>query len=177
MNTLLRRSAPLAVVITLLCGLIYTSVQQNYRQTANDPQIQLAEDGAVQIAQGAVPGVILPGTAVDIAHSLAPFVIVYDESGSVLSSNGFLDGVTPATNRGILEAARRHVENRVTWQPAPGVRIAAVVTHVQGGPGGFVLAGRSLREVEHRELSLLLSVCAAWIVMLAGTVASLAVFR
>jgi hypothetical protein len=43
---------------TALCALIYVTVHQSYRQTANDPQIQLAEDGAQQLAHGVAPAQI-----------------------------------------------------------------------------------------------------------------------
>ena len=33
---------PLALVVTVVVGLVYVTVQQNFRQTANDPQIQMA---------------------------------------------------------------------------------------------------------------------------------------
>ena len=39
---------PLGVAVTLVCALIYATVQQNYRQSANDPQIQMAEDAALR---------------------------------------------------------------------------------------------------------------------------------
>jgi hypothetical protein len=59
-------------------------------------------------------------------------------------------------------------ENRVTWQPEPGVRIAAVVASYSGTQSGFVMAGRSLRETERRVDQLGELIGAAW---LAGMVA------
>ncbi|MDB5133834.1 MAG: hypothetical protein JWP37_437, partial [Mucilaginibacter sp.] len=44
-----------AVVITLLCGIIYIVAQQNFRQAANDPQVQLAQEAANAINNGADP--------------------------------------------------------------------------------------------------------------------------
>ncbi len=38
----------------------------------------------------------------------------------------------------------------MTWQPERRVRIATVVVRYEGRESGFVLAGRSLREVEER---------------------------
>ena len=34
----------IAAATTVVCGLVYLSVQQVMRQSANDPQIQIAED-------------------------------------------------------------------------------------------------------------------------------------
>jgi hypothetical protein len=31
-------------IVTILCGLIYVSVQQSHRSVANDPQLQIARD-------------------------------------------------------------------------------------------------------------------------------------
>lgn len=142
---------PLAVVIVALAGLAYLLVQQTYRHLANDPQIQMAEDGAVLRAEGSRPEDLLPASQVDLASSLAPFVIVYDEDGKVLASSASLHGQAPALPDGVLAYTRAHGEDRITWQPEPGVRIAAVIAAVKGAGGGFVLAGRSMREVETRE--------------------------
>ena len=65
---------PLAVASTGMCLLVYATVQQNYRQSLNDPQIQMAEDAAkTEVMHGvtrsidtAVPGA---GKVIDIAHS------------------------------------------------------------------------------------------------------------
>ena len=43
---------PFAIIIVIFSGLVYAIVQQNYRQSANDPQIQIAEDLATAISQG-----------------------------------------------------------------------------------------------------------------------------
>lgn len=52
-----------------------------------------------------------------------------------------------ALNGGVLDYMRQHGEERVTWQPEKGVRMATVVVRYDKG---FVLAGRSMREVEIR---------------------------
>ena len=43
---------PLGLVTLILCGLVNLAVQQNYRMSANDPQIQIAEDVADAVSQG-----------------------------------------------------------------------------------------------------------------------------
>jgi hypothetical protein len=50
----------LAVVTTVLSGLIYLAVQQSYRQSANDPQIQMAEDGAAALENGSPIQILFP---------------------------------------------------------------------------------------------------------------------
>lgn len=169
-RSILRHWLPLAVVLAIVCGLVYATSQQVLRQGANDPQIQLAEDGAAALANGAPVDAIIPTASVDLATSLAPFLMAWDDSGNLLASSGTLHGRLPDIPAGVLDYVRSHGEDRITWQPEPGVRIAAVFVHAQTGPGGFVMAGRSLREVEKREDQAeqiaLLGMLAAWIVSL-----------
>ena len=82
---------------------------------------------------------------VDIASSLAPFVAVYDPAGTVVATNGRLDGRAPVPPLGVLATATKKGSDTVTWQPRAGVRIGLVVLRWHGGT---VLAGRSLRRVE-----------------------------
>ena len=72
--------------------------------------------------------------------------------------------------------SRQHGEERLSWQPRRGVRIAAVVQRVGGAHPGFVLAGRSLREVEDREEQVLQMAGATWIGMLGVILIGTAVF-
>jgi len=137
----------LVVVITFLSGFIYVSIQQTLRQGANDPQIQVAEDLANQLGQGAkLPAL---NTAVDLKKSLATFVIVFDNLGKPISSTAFLDNQIPVPPFGVFQSAEKLKENRITWQPQNGVRIASVIVPY-GNKLGFILVGRSLREVEKR---------------------------
>ena len=160
---------PLAFCLTVLAGLVYAAVQQSYRQGANDPQIQMAEDAAAQLEAGQQPATVAGSTTVDMARSLAPFLIVYDEAGKVLAASVQLNGSVPAIPPGVLLAAEQSGENRLTWQPQQGVRNTAVVTHYGGSHPGFVLAGRSLREVENRVDKLTQIVGLAWVVGLLGS--------
>src|SRR5581483_1399921 len=119
---ILRRWLPVAAASTLLAGFSYTAVQQDLRQSANDPQIQLAEDTATAIAGGQAAQAVLPPGQVDIAHSLAPYIAVYDGGGSALASSGTLDGKPPILPEGVFGYVAHHGEDRFTWQPRPGIR-------------------------------------------------------
>ena len=163
---------PMALVVTALCGVVYAAVFQNIRQSANDPQIQMAEDAAALLASGAPLQSVLPPNKVDITSSLAPYLIVYDENGQAVASSAQLDGTAPAIPAGVFAYTRDHAEDRLTWQPREGVRSAIVVTHFRGAASGFVVAGRSLREVERQEDNLMLIVGAAWLASLAATLAA-----
>ncbi len=160
---------PLAFAISLLCGLVYVTAQQVLRQSANDPQIQLAEDLAGRLGQGQSVNSLVSLSPVDMAKSLAPFVIIYDEQGKVLAGSGQLDAAVPQVPAGVLEHAKARGENRLTWQPRPSVRNAIVVTHfASSAQSGFVLVGRSLRETEIREQQLEMEVLFVWLVTLVG---------
>ena len=138
---------PLAIATAGLCGLVYLAVQQSLRIGANDPQIQMAEDAASALNGGASVDSIVPSTRVELSTSLAPFIIVFDDSGKVLASTATLHGSVPVYPPGVLDYTRQHTEDRVTWQPESGVRMASVAVHYDKG---FIVAGRSLREVEIR---------------------------
>jgi hypothetical protein len=140
----------LFAVITGLLGTIYLGLQQNYRLSANDPQIQMSEDLSRKLENGEQDVVLVSKNYVDIASSLSTFIIVYDEFGRVSNSNARLDGKVPEVPKGVLNYVKVYGQRKVTWSPAPGVRIAAVINKFNGTKSGYVLVGRSLREVEKR---------------------------
>ena len=156
---------PLAVVATGLAGLVYLVAQQDGRWLANDPQVQLAEDAAARLDAGGRPVDQAGPTRVDIARSLAPFVVIYGTAGDVLATDGALDGQPPIVPPGVLANARASGLNAVTWQPRPGLRFATVSVPWSGGT---VLAGRSLRLVEEHASALELIVGAGWLATLAA---------
>jgi hypothetical protein len=166
LKTILKYWLLMAVIITGCSGLIYVVVQQDLRQSANDPQIRMVEDAAAKLAGGQQVKIIVPAEKVDIAKSLAPYIIVFDATGKPIASSAQLDGQTPTIPPGVFDYVRQHGADRITWQPQPGVRSAVVVTQFQGPNPGFVLAGRSLREVEIREDNILHIVEFGWIAML-----------
>jgi hypothetical protein len=189
----------LAALATGLALALYAIPQQVLRLGADDPQIALADDLAAKLEQGIAPADAVSPASVDIARSLTPFVIAYDDQGHPLASQAQLDGAIPAPPSGVFDYVRQHGQERLSWQPilgttsnrdqksalnggmAPrryGVRIAAVIQRVKlanGAPGGFVLAGRNMREVEAREEQVRQMAGVTWIgmlgVILVGTVA------
>jgi len=156
-----------ALIITALCGLVEVAVQQNYRQNANDPQIEFSEDIARALHDGAPTENVVPPYKVDIAQALGIFVILYDEDGKPLASSAVLNGQTPVVPIGVLQYAKSHGQNRLTWEPQKNVRSAVVVTPFTGKTSGYVVVGRSLREVEKRESQLLTRVAMVWLGCLA----------
>ena len=145
---IIKKWLPLAIATAGLCALVYLTVQQSLRMGANDPQIQMAEDAAGSLNAGASVETVVPSTKVEIADSLASFVIVFDNSGKVLASSATLHGEVPTYPAGVLDYVRQKGQDRVTWQPEAGVRLATVAVPYNNG---FVMAGRSLTEIEKRE--------------------------
>jgi hypothetical protein len=163
---------PAAFLATVFALTAYATVQQVYRSSANDPQIQMAEDAAAKLAGGAPVPAVVPAEAVDMAGSLAPYVIVFNENGAPVAASVRLNGRVPVLPPGVFAAARNVPEQRLTWQPTPGVRSAIVIRHYRGSSPGFVLVGRSLREAEQRIARLISIVTIMW----AGAIAFLLVY-
>jgi hypothetical protein len=163
MRKILKFFLPLLVIITCLSFLIYGSIQQVLRQGANDPQIQIAEDIAYQASRGDNPLFYLPPGKVDIARSLATFVLIYDSNAKLLSSTAILDNKNPVVPQGVFENVKNKGETRFTWQPKEGVRNAVVAVYYKGEKPGYILVGRSLREVEQRVERLTFMVFAGWL--------------
>jgi len=136
----------LFAVITIIFGTIYTIGQQTIRLSANMPQIQMAEDAASALNNGAQPGSVLPqNKKVDIGSSSAGFVIVYNTLGKVVAGSGEVDGGIPTIPLGVLQNTPASGYHAVTWMPSSGVRIASVEVQAKDY---YVLAGRSLTEPE-----------------------------
>lgn len=150
MKALKRLITELAIVgiLVVVFGTMYAMVQQAQRRDANYPQIQLAEDQAAQLGEVNGPTAASSLSPVDMKASLAPFVIVYDKNGHVVSGSGYINGKVPEAPLGMLKAAKGEEYHAVTWQPANGVRIASVTVAAKDY---YVLSGRSLKEVEKNE--------------------------
>jgi hypothetical protein len=162
--------APQAIIITILCGLLYISIQQILRQSANDPQIQMAEDYAAGVSAGNISDSLSPAGTIDISRSLAPFIIIYDSAGKPLTGNAILDNKIPAVPFEVLRNAKDNGQNRITWQPEKGLKIAAVIIPFFGKTkSGFVLAGRSLREVQIRTSKIDIFCVSTWLILLAAS--------
>lgn len=114
---------PIGVTITGLSGLAYLVTQQNIRLTANDPQIQIAEDVTNAIGSGTSPDSIVPPTpGSDMSKGLGAYVIIYKDSGDVVGSSVQLDNQVPKLPSGVLQNVAKNGEERFTWEPKKGVR-------------------------------------------------------
>ncbi len=146
----MRRYRPLlavTLVLVVIYGTIYVSIQQMQREDADWPQIQMAENAATLLNENQPPR-MFSGTNVDISKSLETFTNVYDLNGDPVTGSGYLDNALATVPKGILTAAKGKDYHIVTWQPKSGVRIAAVTVK---SDKYYVLSGRSLKEVEKNE--------------------------
>lgn len=182
---------PVAVLCVAGPLFVYAMVQQVYRQSADDPQIQMAEDAADKLQNGATASNLIGNQMANVADNLSPFMIIYDQNGKVMASNAQLNGQIPQLPSSVfsdMQADKGSVpwkfgpadERRFTWQPESNVRLATVVTQFGGKHSGFVLVGRNLREVERRIDSAMALTIAGTVGLLAATfVAAIisAVFR
>jgi hypothetical protein len=154
------------VLSITLTGLVYVAVQHALRQSANDPQIQMAEDAAAALDAGQTHESLTSGPPVNMKTSLAPYLIILDSNKHMIATTGKLDGKVVLPPAGSFDAAAASTgkvgpakENRITWEPADDVRQAAVIV---AHKNGYVVAARSLREVEMRESQLSVMVAAAF---------------
>lgn len=167
-------SRPLAIwstytfVVTILLIGVYTAITSSIRAEANQPQVQIAEDIASQLHDKIAPSISLPSKEVDIEHSLAPFVMIFDSTGKVQDSSGKLNGQPPSVPYAALTSFRTRQDNRITWQPKPNTQIAAVITYYRNDKTeGYVLAGRNLREVRRQQSTVIQTLTLTWALLIA----------
>lgn len=175
MLKIIKRWLPFAVISTILCGLLYISIQQILRLGANDPQIQIAEDAVSDLKKGQTPANLISSLKqIEMEESLAPFIILYDENEKPVESSASLNGRIPSPPVGVFEIVKLKQSERFTWEPKKGVKEAAIMIK---SSQGFVLAGRSLREVEKREDQLLREVGIAWGISLLTVLTSIILLK
>lgn len=159
----------LAAIVTVLVGITYVGVQQNYRMSANDPQIEIAGEIAEAIKKGAPADQIIPpgSNSTDIQNSLAAFAMIFDKDAKVLGSSGKLNDTDAVPPKSVFDKAQNSGHHYFTWEPENAVRLATVVMPVKSGENDvFVLVGKNLREVEERVMHFAYISLGAWILLL-----------
>jgi len=163
-------AAVLAVVTVAAAAIVY---QFALKQPANHPQVEVADVAVTRLNAGADPASVVPANQVEIG-SPDLYVMVLDSNRTVLATSAHLNGETVVPPAGVFEYVRDHGDDRITWQPAPGVRSAIVVEAFRGG---FVVAGRTLTDSESLEGPLVRLAIVAWlgIVVIGGVVLVMAI--
>jgi hypothetical protein len=113
----------------------------------------------------------LPAGHIDLATSLEPFVILYNSDGAPIHSTGYLDDAVPIPPHGVFAYLRTQPIDKFTWQPRPGLRIAAVAQRIDGPTPGFILVGRSLTLVQQQEDRLRVGTFITWFCLMALLIA------
>lgn len=160
---------PLAVVTTLLSGMLFGAVQQLNRQEADDLPVQLAQDIADRMYHQVKAQSLVGSVDIEMGKSLAPFVIVLDKQDKIVVSSAALNGKKVLPPTGAITWAREHGEHRLTWEPAAGVRSAIVIIPVHDAEQHIVIAGHSLREVESRMNAIQWEIVLGWLVTLVAS--------
>ncbi len=155
-----RFGGALFVAALAAAGLAGLAVQA-IGQPANHPQVDMAHQVVSRLDGGARPADVIPAARIDIASSNDPYVIVTDSQQKVLASSASLACQSVLPPPGVFESVKASGEDRVTWQPATGVRSWIVVDAFRGG---FVIAGRSPSDGEQ----------SAYLFLLWGSFAALA---
>lgn len=154
------------LLITVAACLAWLSYGLSLRNGADRQPLRLAAAAAGQLASGSPPGRVLP-PVINMATNPALFVIVFNARHHVLASSSHLNGRTPALPAGVLAWVATHGQDRITWQPGPGLREAAVIEPYGGLHPGFVLAAQSLQGISGQQRSLTRSIACLWLAALA----------
>jgi hypothetical protein len=161
----------LGLILTLFGFPAAMSLNGMFRRTANEPQTEIARQYASRLADGEQLEDVIPARRVDLQQSLEPFAIFYNNQGIPIGGNGYLNQTLQRPPAGVFAYLRAHGNDTITWQPKPGVRIAAVMLRVAGPNPGFLLTGRSLRAVEQQESTLRKMVYGGWFFLMVMLIA------
>ena len=132
-------------LVTFTSSIVYLVTQQTLRLGADGQPLQLATDTALKLEKGQRADLAVSTDKVDISKSLSPFVMVFDTNKNLLSTSGVMGSSEPTYPKGVLDFVTQKGEDRVTWQPQTGLRYATVAIKIKSG---YIVAGRSLREIE-----------------------------
>ena len=152
-----------AIIISIIMLTIYATVQQCYRTTANDPQLQIARDMKKTLSEGKSINKLFPVNNIELKESLAVFAELFDKNGKPIQSSGLLNGVLLQPPQGVFSYTNEHDEDVLTWQPQNNIRMAMVFEKANANDIGYIAVGRSLQETEIRESNLIRMILIAWI--------------
>lgn len=147
--------------------MLFISLNYTLRQSANDPQLQIAQDIVTGLVGGQPVLSLLPEQKIDIAQSLDSFTMVFDQNGILIASSALLNRKPPVFPASDLQTARSDGQDLFTWEPEPGLRYAVVAISYSGSEqSGYVVVGRSLSETTQRLNTLAVFVFIGWFLTL-----------
>ncbi len=153
----------LVLLVTVIFGAIFSTGQQVLRGDSDYPQVEVVQQVEGIIKQGVPLDVIVNSEeAIDLEDSMSLFVMIFDKDKNLVGSSAKIGEQSPTPPAGSFDEAKSNGENRFTWQPQDGVRVAAVLKPV--GDQAFVLAGKSLVETDKRIKTLTICTLIGWAV-------------
>ena len=164
--------------VTLFSVMVYGTAQQMLRMSANYVPLQLATDAVNKLNSGVLPRSLVLPANIEISKSLYPFVIILDQNKKVIVTSATLDGEVPTIPAGTFDYVAKRGQDKVTWQPYPGVREALVIDKYSNGSiSGYVVTGGTLKLTEDTIDKLGRDILIGWFVISAFAVASIAFLK
>ncbi len=163
--------------VTLISIMVYGTAQQMLRMSANYVPLQLSSDAVNKLNSGVSPRALMLPASTELSKSLYPFVIILDQNKKVIVTSATLDGEVPAIPQRTFDWVVRNGQDKVTWQPYPGIREALVVDKYSNGSiSGYVVTGGTLKLTEDTIDKLGRNILIGWFVINAFAVASITFF-
>ena len=126
-------------------GCAYVVGQQVVRQDANGPAAAIATEAVIAMGtEGQSAQEVVAGKT-DVSSSLLPFVMIYDDNKNLIATSAGYGSEQYQFPVSALSTVSDSHDNRVTWQPQPGLRFATVAIKYRDG---YVVGAVSLREPE-----------------------------
>jgi hypothetical protein len=167
---------PSALILTLVFFFGGMAISQVYRTSADDPQVQYVEEiGNYLSTKDSDPKNVTGDQKIDPAKSLSPFVIIFNNDRKTVTSSADFEGGTPIPasskfskiNKSYLFGLLKNEgQVRFSWGLNSKVRVAAVLSsyQVEGKDAGYILVGRSLKEVDGRILYSIVTLAIGWLI-------------
>lgn len=152
----------LVLMSTIAFAAIFFSSRNSLRQQANDPQVEVTEQVAGIMRQGAPLDAIVSGAEqIDLATSDTLFVALYDKDKNLAGATATVNGQPLSIPAESFDQASVNGGYRFDWVVTDGREIAGVMKQVDDL--GYVVAGRSLAEYELRVAPLFRPLLIGWI--------------
>lgn len=136
----------------LIIGAAYGMAQQSTRLSADDLPLTSAQTARQELRSGSEAKDVVPNLKTNLRSDQTVFMIITDDSQHVTASSATLDGQTPLPPKGVFDFTQQHGTDHFTWEPSPGVRLAARVLKYSApdSSNGFIITGQSLQPYEDR---------------------------
>ncbi len=167
LQTVLDRYRVIAIFLVLVAifSIVFISICYTgrlvLRQQANDPQVEVTEQVAGIIRQGApLDAIVGAAQQIELNDSDALFVAIFDQDKNLAGSTALVNGQSISVPAESFDLAKAQGDYRFDLEVSEGRKMAAVIRPVDDT--AYVLAGRSLAEFEKRADTLSLPIWIGW---------------